>query len=141
MTHEAVGLIDPLPTIQRLGGARPGVHEPISALRGQWQLTARHRHRALDRWNRPGIRLDVALVPPRGEPRRTSSAPASRNSDSTRAALSDPAGTKMPKRSFVKRGSYWMVPRRRAAKTALKRMPRMVDSAPNRIVISNMMTT
>src|SRR5436309_7689970 len=68
MTYEAVGLIDPLSTIQRLGGTRPGVHEPISALPGQRQLTARHGHRALDRRNGPGIRLDVALVPHRGEP-------------------------------------------------------------------------
>src|SRR2546428_9216058 len=47
----------------------------------------------------------------------------------------------MPKRSFVNRSSYWIVPARRAANAELNRMPRMVESAPNRIVISNMMTT
>src|SRR5437899_11144414 len=47
----------------------------------------------------------------------------------------------MPNLSFVNRGSYATVPNRRAANSALNTMPRIVDSAPNRTVISNMMTT
>src|SRR2546427_3908023 len=68
VTDLAIGLIDPLPAVQRLRRTRARVDEPIGRLSSERELCTVYRNRPRHRRNRPGVRLDVALVPHRREP-------------------------------------------------------------------------
>src|SRR5262245_12309254 len=68
MTHLAIRLVDPLPAIERLGCACPGIGQLIGGCARERRLATGHRHAALDRRYRPGVWLDVPLVTHRGEP-------------------------------------------------------------------------
>src|SRR5207247_7240768 len=62
VTHEAVRLVDPLPAVQRLGGARARVYQAVGGFARDRQLASRHGHRAVVLASGARVALGAPLV-------------------------------------------------------------------------------